>query len=246
MAKARRSANKGNGDPAPERGQPAPNLGRRVKALRRQRGWTLDQLGRECGLSISALSKIENDQVSPSFDTIFKIAQAFDHSFEEFLVPPAAVRAVPGRRVTTRAGEGIPFSTANYDYEVHSAELTRKGMIPLYMRIKARTLPPVEEWSSHDGEEFVYVLSGAVELFTEFYALTPLAAGDSAYIDSTMRHAFVSVGADDARMLSICMTENLVFDDVVVGRGQSPFAAKRAPGSPAPPARRSGSRGREG
>jgi transcriptional regulator with XRE-family HTH domain len=188
------------------------NFGRRVKEIRGERRWTLEQLSQKSGLSISALSKIENDQVSASFDTIVKIAHAFGHTFGEFFRPQQSLQSVPGRRTSTRAGQGVCFTTANYDYEVHSAELTRKGMIPLVMRIRARTLAPIEAWSSHDGEEFIYVTSGLVEVHTEFYAPIRLGVGDSAYIDSTMRHAFVSLGEGDAEMLSICMTESLQFN----------------------------------
>lgn len=193
-------------------------LGRRVRELRRQNGWTLDSLGRKSGLSISALSKIENDQVSASFDTIVRIARAFDLTFEEFFRSPSPLNPVIGRRTTTKRNSGIPFSTPHYDYEVHSADLTHKGMIPLIMRIRARKVPPLAEWSSHGGEEFIYVTGGSVELHTEFYAPAPLETGDSAYIDSSMRHFFISTSPEDATMLSICMTESLTFDDVVIGR----------------------------
>jgi transcriptional regulator with XRE-family HTH domain len=193
-------------------------LGRRVRELRRQNGWTLESLGRKSGMSISALSKIENEQVSASFDTIVRIARAFDLTFEEFFRPPSPHHSVPGRRTTTKSNMGIPFSTPNYDYSVHSADLTHKGMIPLIMRIRARQVPPLSEWSSHAGEEFIYVTAGSLELHTEFYAPAPLETGDSAYIDSSMRHFFISTSPEDATMLSICMTESLTFNDVVIGR----------------------------
>ncbi|CAM5761400.1 hypothetical protein LMIY3S_00126 [Labrys miyagiensis] len=193
-------------------------FGTHVKALRRERNWTLEQLSANSGLSISALSKIENEQVSASFDTRVKIAHAFGQSFGQLHRPVHSQQVAMGRRTFTRAGEGMTFHTAAYDYNVHSVELTLKGMIPLIMRIKARSVPPVEEWSSHDGEEFIYVTAGTVELHTEFYTPLRLSIGDSAYIDSTMRHAFVSVGDHDAQILSICMTERLQFAEGFVGK----------------------------
>ena len=47
--------------------------------------------------------------------------------------------------------------------------------------------------SRHHGEEFVYVLSGEVELYTEFYEPARLRAGESFYIDSRMGHRVISV-----------------------------------------------------
>jgi transcriptional regulator with XRE-family HTH domain len=196
-------------------------FGPHVKTLRRAHKWTLEQLGAKTGLSISALSKIENGQVSASFDTRVKIAHAFGQSFGELHRPAQEHQTATGRRTFTRAGAGLKFHTAAYNYDVHSADLTLKGMIPLVMRIKAREIVPLAEWSSHDGEEFIYVAAGTVDLHTEFYTPLRLSAGDSAYIDSTMRHAFVSVGDDDAQILSICMTERLWFAEGVVGRGES-------------------------
>lgn len=195
-------------------------FGSHIKSLRQERKWTLEQLSAKTGLSISAISKIENGQVSASFDTRVKIGHAFGQSFGQLHRMPQTRQVATGRRTFTRAGEGMRFHTAAYDYNVHSTELTFKGMIPLVMRIKAREVAPIEEWSSHEGEEFIYVTGGTVELHTEFYAPLRLSAGDSAYIDSTMRHAFVSVDDNDAEMLSICMTERLQFPEGVVGRDE--------------------------
>lgn len=205
--------------------------GARIKAIRLERRLTLEKLAEASGISISALSKIENGQVSPAFDTIVKISHAFGISFGRLFdvdaqgEPPGQPAApLTGRRTFTRAGAGLTFTTASYDYNVHSAELVQKGMIPLVMRIRARQLPPPEEWSSHDGEEFIYVTSGETVLHTACYAPLHLKTGDSAYIDSTMAHAFVSVGERDAEILSICMTERLFFDDVAVGKPRPPQA----------------------
>jgi transcriptional regulator with XRE-family HTH domain len=196
-------------------------FGAHVKTLRLAHKWTLEQLGAKTGLSISALSKIENGQVSASFDTRVKIAHAFGQSFGQLHRPAQEQQTAIGRRTFTRAGEGVKFHTAAYDYDVHSADLTLKGMIPLVMRIRAREVVPLAEWSSHDGEEFIYVAAGTVDLHTEFYTPLRLSAGDSAYIDSTMRHAFVSIGNDDAKILSICMTERLWFAEDVVGKDET-------------------------
>ena len=201
------------------------DFGARVKTMRQQRGWTLEHLAENSGLSISALSKIENGQVSASFDTIVKIAHAYDLTFGELFTeqaPSVRVSAVPvgpisGRRTFTRAGKGLTFNTPHYKYNVHSSELTHKGMIPLIMQISAREVPPQNEWSSHEGEEFIYVTQGVTVLYTAWYAPLTLEIGDSAYIDSTMPHAFISAGEEDAVILSICLTQRLHFKEGTVG-----------------------------
>jgi len=53
----------------------------------------------------------------------------------------------------------------------------------------------------HDGEEFLYVLTGLVRLFTEFYEPIELSHGDSVYYDASMGHNVVTVSAEDATLL---------------------------------------------
>ena len=64
----------------------------------------------------------------------------------------------------------------------------------------------VEEWgplSRHEGDEWMYVLSGSMELHTEFYAPLTMRTGDSVYIDSGMGHAMVALDEPPARVLSV-------------------------------------------
>jgi transcriptional regulator with XRE-family HTH domain len=208
-------------------------IGERIKALRKERHWTLQELGRRAGVSISALSKVENAQVAASFDTLLKIARGFGLGFEAML--NGVSRALPaGRLTTTRGGNGVFFSTDMYEYEVHSAELRQKHMIPLHMEVKARKLAEVTRWSTHEGEEFIYVLQGHIELHTELYAPVTLEVGDSAYIDSKMPHAFLNRGKGKAWMLSICLSRDLRFAD-----GDGRAKKKRViQGKPASSARR--------
>ena len=56
-------------------------------------------------------------------------------------------------------------------------------------------------WVRHEGEEFLYVLTGAVRLYTEFYEPVEMKRGDSAYYDAAMGHNVVSVSQDDATIL---------------------------------------------
>jgi len=206
-------------------------IGERIKTLRKERRWTLQALGKRAGVSISALSKVENAQVAASFDTLLKIARGFGLGFEAML--NGASPGLPaGRPTATRAGSGVFFSTDMYEYQVHSAALRQKHMIPLQMEVKARDLADITRWSSHEGEEFVYVLQGRIELHTERYAPLSLKAGDSAYIDSKMPHAFLNRGKGRARMLSICFSRDIKFP------GEEKPARRKPPARGALPARR--------
>jgi len=181
-------------------------LGGRIKAIRKERGLPLAQVSKRSGVAVSTLSKIENGQTSGSVDTIFKIARGLGVLFDNLFEVDCGTQA-GARRIITRGDEASQLSTEIYDYLVHAADLTHKQMLPLVMKLKARSVPAREDWSEHEGEEFVYVLDGAVELHTEFYAATRLEVGDSAYFDSKMRHAFVAASRKQPTLLSICLSD---------------------------------------
>jgi transcriptional regulator with XRE-family HTH domain len=174
----------------------------RLKTFRLERNLTLAELSQRSGVSVSNLSKIERGEVSPSFDVIFRVCEGLDVVLEQF-VKPGPKEGIFGRKTFTRNGTGIPFSSGQYDYVAHSTELSRKAMVPLEMWVRARSVDEFDHWSQHDGEEYVYVISGAIAVHTDHYAPFQLGAGESAYFDSGMRHIYVSLGSDDAHVLSV-------------------------------------------
>lgn len=177
-------------------------IGLRLKDVRQSMGLKLNDLSGMTDVSVSYLSKIENGQVSPSFDIIKRICDGLDVSIEEF-VRPGEKSQISGRKTVTRGSEGIDFTSGQYDYKAHGTELSRKGMVPLEMWVRARSIDDFDHWSRHAGEEFVYVLSGAIEIHTEHYAPFRLDAGESAYFDSNMRHLYITVSEADAHVLSV-------------------------------------------
>ena len=119
-----------------------------------------------------------------------------------------------GRMTVTGLNQAVNFSNSMYEYAVHSGELRRKHMIPLVMEIKAREFDQITNWSSHEGEEFIYVVKGRILLYTEYYEPRALVAGESAYIDSKMQHAFLNRGKGVAQILSICFSSGLDFSSM--------------------------------
>lgn len=180
-------------------------LGRRIKGLRLGRGWTLEQLGQRCGLARSTLSKIENGQMSPTYDALIKLAGGLGMGLGELFTPQAAP-ALAGRRSVNRAGDGLPHPTPHYRHVLLCSELSQKDMIPFRSRVTARSFDDFEDWSRHDGEEFVYVLSGELTLYTEFYEPVMLGPGDSWYIDSRLGHRVVNRGPEEAEVLWVSTT----------------------------------------
>ncbi len=178
--------------------EPPAALSGMFKALRRDRGWTLADAAAAAGVAKSTLSKIENGQMSPTYDMLLKLARGYGVDVADFFAP-APTRDAAGRMAVTRGGTGRHHDTPLYDHEVLAAELSRKKIMPFRSHIKYRDESADLDWSSHDGEEFLYVLTGTVTVHTEHYEPVVLEAGDSIYIDSGMSHAVVAhdkAGAD--------------------------------------------------
>jgi len=176
-------------------------LGERVKALRLGQSLTLEEAIKLTGLARSTLSKIENEQISPTFTVVHKLVHGLGIDLPQLFSEPSSGAQPSGRRDITRRGEGRPHPTATYEHELLATDLSNKKMVPFTTRVRARHFEDFPEWIRHDGEEFLYVLSGSILFYTEFYEPVRLNAGDTAYYDCTMGHALVSVSDSDAEVL---------------------------------------------
>jgi len=112
-------------------------LGQRVREIRRRNHWTLEDAARRTGLARSTLSKIENEQMSPTFDVVQKLAAGMEIELPQLFVATESHKA-SGRRAITRAGEGRPRLTATYEHELLSVELAQRKMIPFRTKVRAR------------------------------------------------------------------------------------------------------------
>lgn len=176
------------------------NLGERVRELRKSRGWTLEQAALQAGLARSTLSKIENGQMSPTFEALKKLALGLEITVPQLFTAPSRDQ-INGRLAVTKSGEGAPKATATYEHELLAEALSRKRMMPYRARIRARDIAEFGGWVRHDGEEFLYVLTGVIRLYTEFYEPIEMRRGDSAYYDATMGHNVISTSPEDATIL---------------------------------------------
>ncbi|MFX1675241.1 XRE family transcriptional regulator [Paraburkholderia sp. A2WS-5] len=176
------------------------DLGRRVRAARLVLDLTLEHASQACGVSRSTLSKIENGLMSPTFDVLQKIVAGLKIDLGE-LFGSTPKLDFGGRRALTRRGAGKPHAYRGYEMELLATELAHKAMLPFLVRVTAHSADAFEDWGRHEGEEFIYVISGSVCLHTELYTPTHLEAGDSLYFDSRTGHFAVSTSKEDALVL---------------------------------------------
>lgn len=176
------------------------DLGERVRELRKARDWTLEQAARQAGLARSTLSKIENGQMSPTYEALKKLAVGLEISVPQLFTPPVRDQ-INGRMCVTKEGEGVHQMTTTYEHDLLAETLTKKKMLPYRSRVRARSMDDFDGWVRHDGEEFMFVLTGVVRLYTEFYEPIDLRRGDSTYYDGAMGHNVVSISEDDATII---------------------------------------------
>ncbi len=175
-------------------------LGERIKEIRTNLGLTLEEASQKTGLARSTLSKIENEQISPTFQAMQKLAVGLQIDMPQLFEPPKKINAT-GRRDITRVNAGKPHPTATYEHELLATQLSNKKMMPFKTTVHARNFSEYSDWVRHDGEEFLLVLSGEIILYTEFYEPVKMEEGDSVYYDATMGHMLVSASEEDAVIL---------------------------------------------
>jgi transcriptional regulator with XRE-family HTH domain len=206
------------GGPLRETAEPAPReeaefdqgtFGAAIRRLRTERGWTLRDLSERSKISQSALSRVETGQITLSFDRAHALARALDADFSQFLMQMGGDGAVAdiapahasGWRSVTRAGEGHAVNQTNAEYRYLCTDFLYRKMVTGIATITAMSQDEHGPFVTHPGEEFIYVLEGAIVVATEYYAPLTLNQGDSIQFDSTTRHAIYSDGDRPARVL---------------------------------------------
>lgn len=174
-------------------------LAKRVKALRTQKQLTLRELSEKSGASYSNLSKVETGKLSPTYDTIVRLAAGFDISVTELLSFDGTPNSQK-RRSITRKGDGTLHETKHYSYEMLCAEVADKKLVPFMATIHNQDITQFGPLTTHSGEEVLYVLSGQVEVHTEDREPVLLEAGDCMFFDSSLGHGCISKGEEDAKV----------------------------------------------
>ena len=169
-------------------------VGARLRAARNDRGWTLDDLAERAGMSPSPLSRLESGKRQASLELLLPLTRQLGIRLDDLVsteTPDPRVRRAPIRRqgmlIVPLAPEGAPIST----YKI--------------------TYPPVDsppERRTHDGYEWLYVLTGRLRLLLGEQDLV-LTRGEAAEFDTRTPHSMSAVGSRPAQVLSIFNDEGM-------------------------------------
>ena len=185
-----------------------PTLGRLLRDLRARNGWTLKEMSERTKIPVSTLSKVEHDRLTLTYDKLLQVSEGLKTPLAELFADPtvsaSADPAVTARRSLGFLADAVRVNTKNYDYYYMCPELRQKRMIPVIARIRAKSLAEFGDLVEHSGEEYIYVLEGAIAVHTAFYDPVILKSGESIYVDSNMGHAYVAERCEEATVLAVC------------------------------------------
>jgi len=183
---------------------PEQQIGPRLRALRTDRGVTLDVLAARSGLTKGYLSKIETGKKLPPIATLSRISGALDADIAHFFQKEDSGGDVDDRVSLVRAGQRRPAVRGGTSFGYDYASLTRgfagKAMEPFVFTFPARL--EADCFFEHPGEEMLFILSGSVEFMLGGRTLM-LAAGDCLYFDSSLPHRGRSIGAEAKALVVI-------------------------------------------
>jgi len=164
-------------------------VGEKIKVLRERKGLSLKDLADSTGFSTALLSQMENHLVSPSLGTMIKLARAMGVKVGDFLgetegEPFTIVRKDERKNVSRFASkDGVKYG---YSYESLGFDKKDRHMEPFIVTLEPATVKAMKT-SVHEGEEFIFVLEGEMEVILGSHT-DVLYPGDSIYYDSTIPH----------------------------------------------------------
>ncbi|MFV8052054.1 helix-turn-helix domain-containing protein [Mycobacterium sp. 48b] len=166
-------------------------IGRRVGEYRRDRNWTLATLAEKVGLSTTQLSRIESGTRQPSVGTLIQIAHAFGVSLsrlvdEQYTAPYHLTRAAD--RSSRSKAKGLTLLSGDFP-----------GLQAVHLAVPGNTDGPE---ARHSGEEWLYVLQGAVDVQIGADTIE-LAAGDAIHFPAHATHRVHNPGDAPAEVLLV-------------------------------------------
>jgi transcriptional regulator with XRE-family HTH domain len=182
-------------------------VGFKIKGIRESKKLSIEEVSERSGLSTDQIASIENDQYLPSLGPLIKIARALGVRLGTFLDDNDELGPVICRAQDRERNNSISFSNnatearKNMVYHSLARQKAGRSMEPFIIDIQ-----PSEErtfkLSAHEGEEFIYVMSGEVEIEygKERYVLN---AGDSIFYDSIVEHHVHGADGKSAQILAV-------------------------------------------
>lgn len=166
-------------------------IGDRVKLMRLNQKRTLQEIADACELSRSMISKIENNKTIPSVAALVKVAQALGTNISNLLENDVFLNAIMTPK--QKAEDNLTLTDKGYSIYPYGSGYHEKKMQPFLFIARKGEVTPHE--LSHDGEEFIYVISGQMKMKVGEVEYL-LKTGDSLYFNSILKHGIMPVSSE--------------------------------------------------
>lgn len=185
---------------------PKEAVGAQLRVLRKRKGFTLKGLSKVSDVPLSTLSKIELGQAALSYDKFVAVARGLGVDMAELLQPGGQGEQIQfaGQVLKTRVNDQDGYSSDTYHLEFLFRDVHGKVMTPLVATVHSREVDDFTEFIKHPGQEFAYVLSGAVTIQFENGQRINLKRNEAAYFDSSIGHVYLTTSRTPARVLAVC------------------------------------------
>lgn len=165
-------------------------VGPRLRRLRKDRGVTLAALSEATGISVSTLSRLESGGRRPSLELLLPIARAHEVPLDDLVgAPPVSDPRVRAKPIVHGSRTSLPLTS-------------RPGGLQAYKVVQKAPCAEVPEQRTHEGYEWLYVLSGRLRLKLAEHDLV-LGPGEAAEFDTRLPHWFGPVGDEPVEFLSL-------------------------------------------
>ena len=184
------------------------NIGQKVKSIRESKSISVEQLAQGSGLSVDQITLIEENQNLPSLAPKIKIARVLVVRLGTFLDDSQDIGPVVCRKVDQPKGVSFSSETASSHNYLNFFSLAQskvgRSMEPFLIDIDSASSDGYQ-LSSHEGEEFLYVLEGVIEI-TYGKSKYVLESGESIYYDSIVEHNVHAANESKAKILAVVYT----------------------------------------
>ncbi len=183
-------------------------IGERIKALRLKKSMGLVEMGKHTGLSASFLSQLETGRVVPTLRNLARIAMVFSKDLNYFFEPePQTLFRLHRRKDRVRLPQ-TGTDDPTYFFESLGYLVPDRQLDPYYAEFLPGKDGCERKAHQHTGCEFLYVLSGALDV-RHGEATYKLEAGDSVYFDATTIHSYACSGDAPATAVIVTLQQPL-------------------------------------
>jgi quercetin dioxygenase-like cupin family protein len=178
--------------PIKKKAPPMP-VGKTIKKARTGKKFSFDHVANETGFSVAYLKEVESGKTIPPVGALLQIARALEIDSGSLLKEPESKLKSRIKAHTKR--------TDNYAYRTLTPGAENKHLKAFRVYIEAQQDHKGVDYH-HEGEEFVYVLAGKIEVVVGEHVNT-LIAGDSLHFNSGIRHKLRSVSDEKAELIVV-------------------------------------------